>query len=273
MRDLVSLNPKSWSRPVPISSERLRIIGLATLGASALVALPATAQVTPSDVRDLVGARAASGESELASRGYVNVGGQTGADRKWTYWWNDRRGLCLTVSTVEGRYDSLVSTPNADCQQRADQGFSPPPFGYGGPGRDDYREHIALICYGQGDKLTTQPQTGYQWDDEKRKYVPKSGYELTHQDYSTSVTIEIDGERGRIRPAKNMLPPLRSGGDDGWYDLANLSISRDFIRGEFRLNGANKPKMTIDRRAGHISLDGLTKFSGTCTPLDADRKF
>ena len=72
---------------MPISSESARILGLAALAAlaaSALVALPAAAQVTPSDVRDLVGARAASGESELASRGYVNVGGQTGADRKWT---------------------------------------------------------------------------------------------------------------------------------------------------------------------------------------------
>lgn len=85
-----------------MSSESARIIGLAALAASALIALPAAAQVTPSDVRDLIGARAASGESELASRGYVNVGRQTGADRKWTYWWNDRRGVCLTVATAEG---------------------------------------------------------------------------------------------------------------------------------------------------------------------------
>jgi hypothetical protein len=45
------------------------------------------------------------------------------------------------------------------------------------------------------------------------------------------------------------------------------------IRGEFKLNGANRPKLMIDRRAGRITLDGLTKFSGTCDPLDGDRKF
>jgi hypothetical protein len=79
----------------------------------------AVAQVTPSDVRDLVGARGSSGESELASRGYVNVGGQTGDDRKWTYWWNERRGVCLSVATVNGRYDSIITTPAPDCRRPA----------------------------------------------------------------------------------------------------------------------------------------------------------
>lgn len=87
------------------------------------------------------------------------------------------------------------------------------------------------------------------------------------------MTVEIDGDRARIRPAKNMLPPLRSSSDDGWYDVSNLSVSRDMIHGEFRLSGLNKPKMPIDRRAGRIVLDGLTEFSGDCTRLDADRKF
>lgn len=77
----------------------------------------AMAQDAPSDVRDLVGARGAGGETQLQSRGYVNVGGRTGDDRKWTYWWNDRRGVCLSVATVNGRYDSIVATPSADCRR------------------------------------------------------------------------------------------------------------------------------------------------------------
>lgn len=77
----------------------------------------AMAQDTPSDVRDLVGARAAGGETQLQARGYVNTGGQTGDDRKWTYWWNERRGACLSVATVNGRYDSIVSTPAPDCRR------------------------------------------------------------------------------------------------------------------------------------------------------------
>ncbi len=245
---------------------------------TALLSGQAAAQVTPSDVRDLVGARGSSGESALAARGYVNVGVQAGDDRKWTYWWNDQRGVCLSVTTVNGRYDSIVSTPAPDCRRGGGGGgggYRPPEFGYG-PGRGaggGYREHIALICYGEGQRYTNEYKSGYEWDPDKRRYVPRSGTELTRQQYDTSVTIEIDGDRGRIRPAKSMIPPIHSDSDGGWYDIANLSVSRDMIRGEFKLNGANRPKLSIDRRAGHISLDGLTKFSGTCDPLDGDRKF
>jgi hypothetical protein len=253
---------------------------ISILVGAALLAGEVAAQTTPSDVRDLVGARGSSGESELAARGYVNAGGQTGDDRKWTYWWNDRRGVCLSVATVNGRYDSIVSTPAPDCRRGGGGGgggggYRPPEFGYG-PGPSDggsYREHIALVCYGEGERYTNEYKSGYEWDPNKRRYVPRSGTELTRQQYDTSVTIEIDGDRGRIRPAKSMIPPIHSDSDGGWYDIANLSVSRDMIRGEFKLNGANRPKLTIDRRAGHISLDGLTKFSGTCDPLDGDRKF
>lgn len=115
---------------------------------TALLALaplaPAFAQSTPADVRDLVGARASSGESQLASRGYVNVGGQAGDDRKWTYWWNARRGVCLSVATVNGRYDSIVSTPAPDCR-RPDPGPGQPttlPGPVGGPVANGRTEDI-----------------------------------------------------------------------------------------------------------------------------------
>lgn len=253
------------------------LMGVTVAGAT-LFGGVAAAQVTPSDVRDLVGARAAGAESALASRGYVDAGGRTGDDRKWTYWWNASRGVCLSVATMDGRYDSIVSTPAADCQQdgrgrydRPEAADRPDPAYRPDMGR--YREHIALICYGEGEKYANEYRSGYEWDRDKRKYVPKSGFELTKQDYDTSVTIQIDGDVGRVRPAKSMLPPLRSDSDGGWYDIRSLSISRDTISGEFKLNGLNRPKLSIDRRTGHITLDGLTKFRGTCSPLDADRKF
>lgn len=81
------------------------------------VPFSASAQTTPADVRDLVGARGSSGESALTSRGYVNVGSEAGDDRSWTYWWNQRRGVCLSVATMNGRYDSIVSTPAPDCRR------------------------------------------------------------------------------------------------------------------------------------------------------------
>ncbi len=93
------------------------IMGLALL-TPLCAPLAASAQSTPSDVRDLVGARGSSGEAELMRRGYVNAGGQTGDDRVWTYWWNARRGVCLSVVTMNGRYDSIITTPAPDCRGR-----------------------------------------------------------------------------------------------------------------------------------------------------------
>jgi len=247
-----------------------RTAGLLAIAATALVALPAAAQGAPSDVRDLVGARAAGGESELQARGYVSTGGQRGDDRKWTYWWNGSRSVCLSVSTMQGRFDAITATPAADCGQGD---YRPPRMSYGDASGGDYSEHIALVCYGEGHRMTSQLKSGYEWDRDKKRYVPSSGVELTNEDFDTSVMIEIDGDEGRIKPAKSMLPILHSDSDGGWYRISNLRISRDFIRGEFKLNGANRPKITIDRRAGRISLDGLTSFNGTCDPLDGDRKF
>ena len=92
------------------------VLGLALLSPLAFAGA-ASAQTTPSDVRDLVGARGSSGENALTTRGYVNVGSEAGDDRRWTYWWNERRGVCLSVATVNGRYDSIVSTPSPDCRR------------------------------------------------------------------------------------------------------------------------------------------------------------
>jgi hypothetical protein len=256
---------------------RALLAGTALTGAI-LGAVPAAAQVTPSDVRDLVGARAAGGESELAARGYVNVRGQTGDDRKWTYWWNGSRGVCLSVATMNGRYDSIIATPAPDCGQGSGQngGRQPEPTYAPTPGdrphaadRPGYGDRLALVCYGEGQKPTATSRSGYEWDDHEHRYVPRTRTEWTTQQYDSSVTVEIDGNTGRIRPAKNMIPPIHSDSDNGWYDLSDVEVGRDQIRGRFKLNGANRPKVTINRDSGRITLDGLTKFSGSCDPIDA----
>ena len=75
---------------------------LLTLAAAALALTAASAQA-PNDLSDLIGARATGGETAMRSRGYDYVRGETGDDRVWTYWWNDRRRMCVTISTVNGR--------------------------------------------------------------------------------------------------------------------------------------------------------------------------
>ena len=90
----------------------LRLFALA-----GLVAAPVFAQDAPRDLRDLVGARAGQSEGELQRRGYRNVRGEKGDDRSYTYWWNADRRQCVTIATMDGRYDSITTTPAPDCRQ------------------------------------------------------------------------------------------------------------------------------------------------------------
>lgn len=75
------------------------------------------AQGTPQDVRDLVGTRAAGAETQLRNRGYSFVRTTDGNDRKWSVWWNGRSNTCITVTTIDGRYNSIVTSAYAECHQ------------------------------------------------------------------------------------------------------------------------------------------------------------
>lgn len=95
-------------------------LNLLILAVALVAASSAVGQDIPSDLKDLVGARAAGGETQLKSRGYEFVNTTEGTDQKWSNWWNSRKKACVTVSTVEGRYDSIVSTLPADCKKGTD---------------------------------------------------------------------------------------------------------------------------------------------------------
>lgn len=97
------------------------------------------AQNTPYDLRDMVGARAGQAEGELQRRGYSYVRGQTGDDRKWAYWWNADRRLCVSIATINGRYDSIVTAPASDCRQQAGGGPPDQPDRPDRPGWEDNR--------------------------------------------------------------------------------------------------------------------------------------
>ncbi len=77
------------------------------------------AQDTPSDVSDLVGSRASSGESVLRSRGYRFIKTTKSDDRSYSNWWKSSNRTCITIATVEGRYDTIVTSPAPDCNQSA----------------------------------------------------------------------------------------------------------------------------------------------------------
>ncbi|RZA29417.1 MAG: hypothetical protein EOP02_04585 [Proteobacteria bacterium] len=248
-------------------------IGLATL-ATVLCAAAASAQ-TPSDIRDLVGARAAGAETQMEARGYTNVGGQTGDDRTWTYWWNPRTNICVTVSTMDGRYDAITISPAPDCNRSTPVARplpAQPPVANSG----DHWFDIGLICFGEGKRPSLGTRYGYTWDSDKGRYVYGNRTELTTQDFDASVTIQLWDGGGRIRLPDNLIPPIHSRGDHGWWELDDVSTGPNTITAQYRLNGLNKPRMTIDRRSGRISIRGSGDyaFSGTCDSVDSqERRF
>jgi hypothetical protein len=73
-----------------------------------------------SQLGDLVGARAAGGESDLESRGYTFITGATAyGGAKAGFWWNPDSKACVRVETFDGRFRSIVNATAANCNQHA----------------------------------------------------------------------------------------------------------------------------------------------------------
>lgn len=139
---------------------------------------------------------------------------------------------------------------------------------------DDYHgDDIQLVCFGQAEKTTVESHNGYQWDDAQHKYVPKSTVETGKTNFDANLNVSIHGERGSIRLPKSLVPPINSGSNNGWWDIDDLIVGHNEIRGRFRLNGLNKPTIVINRRSGTIAIDGMIKFNGRCEPDDGHRRF
>ncbi|MCW1431807.1 hypothetical protein [Novosphingobium sp. JCM 18896] len=239
---------------------------LAIVGAALSLAGPALAQSVP-ELTDLVGARAAGGETQLEARGYVFVTTNTVRDTKWSFWWKERTRQCVQVATSNGRYDAIQSVPEANCRQTAatlpaspDNRPSPADPGYG----DRYGPSITLICFGGGSAPAAQYQSGYAYNSRSHRFEPQFGTTLGREGFASDLQIEIWHGRGRIRPEGKLISPIHSGGDNGWWTIENLVVTPDRITGQYRMNGLNKPRIDIDRRSGRISIRAATNFTGRC---------
>ncbi|MBB4838883.1 hypothetical protein HNP52_001952 [Sphingomonas kyeonggiensis] len=246
---------------------------LTALLATTTLAAPAFAQSSPSDVADLVGARAAGGETQLQARGYAFVTVNTVRDTKWSLWWSDRQRQCIQVATSEGRYSAIQRLPDANCQgggqpQRPDYGPPRPDYGNGPGGGDRYGPSITLVCFGGGSAPSAQYQSGYVYNSRSHRFEPQYGTTLGREGFASDLQIEIWHGRGRIRPEGKLVSPIHSGGDNGWWDIQNLVVTPDRITGEYRMNGLNKPKFEIDRRSGIIRIRAATNFTGRCDAGD-----
>lgn len=128
-----------------------------------------------------------------------------------------------------------------------------------------------LICTGVGERLEVHSTYGYEWDRKKHKYVDQPGYQYDRATMEANVQIEVHGGEGRIRPSKKMVPALASGSQDGWWPLHDLDISPNRIQATYKLNGLNRPTVSIDRRSGHVRIDGLENFEGSCSAVEPDK--
>ncbi|TCU56008.1 hypothetical protein EDF58_106299 [Novosphingobium sp. PhB57] len=259
----------------------------------ALSAQAAGAQA-PQGLADLVGARAAGGETELRARGYERVKAEKSDDRSYTYWWSASRSQCLSVATKEGRYDSIVATPAPDCGHSAgsgndrDRSAYHPDIGYNAAApssqrqspsyvqdRDRYQVEgqnvdLGLVCFGDGTRPGMATSYGWTWNSRTERYDYGNRTEMTGQQFDASLMVQLWSGGGRIRLPKKLVPPINSRGQDGWWDLYDVEQGPDMIRARYRLNGLNKPQVTIDRRSGRISVQGTAPyaFSGICDLVD-----
>jgi hypothetical protein len=253
---------------------------------------PAAAQ-TPSEIADLIGARGAAGESELQRRGYFFVRTQMGDDRKWSNWWNPARRQCVSIVTMDGRYASIIAAPAPDCDQRSSGsnddrpsdgyrsgvGYRPVSPQAGTPSyadRDVRREEggdadLGLVCFGDGQRPQAASSSGWTWNDRRGRYDYGSRTELTQEHFDASLMLQFRSDAGRIRLPKKLIPPINSRGQDGWWNLDNVTVGPDTITASYRLNGLNKPRVTVDRRSGRITVVGAADyaFRGTCDLVGA----
>ncbi|MGF7149890.1 hypothetical protein FHS96_003547 [Sphingomonas zeicaulis] len=248
---------------------------------------PAAAK-PPSDVADLVGARGAAGESALQQRGYIFIRTETGDDRKWSNWWHAARRQCLSVVTLDGRYASITAAPAPDCSQRSsaarDERWSDedrtspvyrrstpqvgsPSYADRGPaGADDGGADLGLVCFGDGQRPQIASSSEWTWNSRSRRYDYGTLTDLTQEHFDASLMLQLWPASGRIRLPKKLIPPIHSRGQDDWWDLDNVVVGRDTITASYRLNGLNKPRLTVDRRSGRITVVGTGDyaFRGTC---------
>ena len=86
--------------------------------------------------------------------------------------------------------------------------------------------------------------------------------------FDDQVNLWIEGDEGRLRMPRVMLPLIK-GGEDGWFKIKDVQIDQGEITGSVAVNFINNPKFKIDRRNGYISMSGKSgNYSGRCQKYD-----
>lgn len=229
----------------------------------AAAAIPSIAQ-TPADVTDLVGARAAGGETQLEARGYEHVTTNKVRDTAWSFWWSERRQQCLSIATTDGRYASIGAVPAANCSTGPVKPAGAASTSDGSDGGQRGGATLSLVCIGSGAGPAAQSNSGYSYNPKSKKFEYGMGTTLGREGFASDVEIEIRGNMGRIHPSGKLVSPIHSGGQDGWWAISELMVTPDRITGRYRLNGMNQPRIDYDRHTRLLKIKAATDFTGRC---------
>lgn len=69
------------------------------------------------NLRDLIGVKGRHAEAQMERRGYSWIRTDKSGNSAYSYWRDNRSSQCIVVRTTQGRYASILYTPNFDCNQ------------------------------------------------------------------------------------------------------------------------------------------------------------
>ncbi|OOG39660.1 hypothetical protein B0E52_13145 [Rhodanobacter sp. C06] len=201
----------------------------------------------------------------MQARGYELIRASKTSGTSWTFWWNDARHACVSVSTVDGRYASLQKVPAANC--------STSPSGNSGDDMGSAPEALTLVCYGEGVHSTYEPRHSSGYNPDTKKTESSVKMESAQEHFRTTVTLEVGPQGGRIQLEGKMVPPMHDKAVDGWWPLSDVHFDDDAITGKYHMNFVSKPTIQVDRHTGVLTIKGTQNFSGKCEKSTGGRKF
>lgn len=134
---------------------------------------------------------------------------------------------------------------------------------------------LLLRCDGTGTRIEAQTTT-MSASNSAGQDVTADATTYSKERFNDRLLLDLKLDAGRIRMPKSMVPPMNSGGTDGWWSLTDLKVSEDAILARLKLNFLNRPVVRIDRSTGDIEVSGFAglNFRGSCERMDrAERKF
>lgn len=97
---------------------RYALLALLMICAAILYGItPVNAQETVDGLSDLVGARAGQAENMVTQRGYTWVKTNKEDGSSYSYWTESGSNRCVVIRTSDGRYQSIVYSPDSDCKE------------------------------------------------------------------------------------------------------------------------------------------------------------